>query len=73
MSDAYWSIDADIVVRRLGSARQGLTTAEATRRLREHGPNQVREHRRLTRMRVLVNQIRNPLLWCWSSRRRHRP
>ncbi|MEO8257308.1 MAG: magnesium-translocating P-type ATPase [Acidobacteriota bacterium] len=63
MSDAYWSIDADIVVRGLGSAEQGLTTAEATRRLREHGPNHVREHRRLTRMRVVVNQIRNPLLW----------
>jgi len=62
-SNSYWSVDADVLVGRLGSAGQGLTTAEAKRRLREHGPNQVREYRRLTRLRVLANQIRNPLLW----------
>ena len=32
------------------------------RRLRAYGPNEVREHQRLTRARVLVNQLRNPLL-----------
>ena len=58
----YWSADADTLVQRLGSTRDGLSAAEAAGRLREYGPNQVREHRRLTRTRVLVNQIRNPLL-----------
>ncbi len=58
----YWSSDAEVLVQQLGATRDGLTAAEATRRLREYGPNQVREHRRLTRTRVLVNQIRNPLL-----------
>ena len=62
-SSSYWSVEADVLVGQLGSARGGLTAAEATRRLREHGPNQVREHRRLTRLQVLANQIRNPLLW----------
>src|SRR6266542_1777368 len=60
--ESYWSADADMLVQQLGSTPDGLTVTEATRRLREYGPNQVREHRRLTRMRVLVNQIRNPLL-----------
>jgi Mg2+-importing ATPase len=58
----YWSADADTLMQRLGSAPDGLSAAEAAGRLREYGPNQVREHRRLTRTRVLVNQIRNPLL-----------
>ena len=62
-SNSYWSVEADVLVGQLGSAREGLTAAEARRRLREHGPNQVREHRRLTRLQVLANQIRNPLLW----------
>jgi Mg2+-importing ATPase len=61
--DSHWSVDAEVLVRRLGSTREGLTAAEATRRLRDYGPNQVREHRRLTRTRVLLNQIRNPLLF----------
>ena len=60
--DTYWEMDADVLVHRLGSTPDGLAAAEAARRLREYGPNQVHEHRRLTRARVLVNQIRNPLL-----------
>ena len=58
----YWSADADMLAQRLDTTRDGVSAAEAARRLRECGPNQVREHRRLTRTRVLMNQIRNPLL-----------
>jgi Mg2+-importing ATPase len=58
----YWSADADTLVQRVGSTHDGLSAAEAARRLREYGPNQVREHGGLTRTRVLVNQIRNPLM-----------
>src|SRR6185503_13584966 len=54
--------DADTLARGFGSTRDGLSAGEAARRLREYGPNQVRVHQRLTRLRVLVNQIRNPLL-----------
>ena len=59
---AYWSADADTLVQQLGSAQDGLSTADAAGRLREYGRNEVREHRRLTRTRVLANQLRNPLL-----------
>ena len=58
----YWSADADTLLQQLGSAQDGLSAAEAAGRLRQYGPNQVREHQRLTRARVLVNQLRNPLL-----------
>ena len=58
----YWNADADALVQRLGTTRDGLSAADAAGRLNEYGPNQVREHGRLTRTRVLVNQIRNPLL-----------
>ena len=59
---AYWSADADTLVQQLGSAQDGLSTADAAGRLREYGRNEVREHRSLTRTRVLANQLRNPLL-----------
>ena len=58
----YWSADTDTLVQRLGSTHDGLSAAEAARRFHDFGPNQVREHRRLTRTRVLMNQIQNPLL-----------
>jgi len=51
-----------MLAQRLDTTRDGVSAAEAARRLRECGPNQVRERRRLTRTRVLMNQIRNPLL-----------
>ena len=58
----YWSADAGTLVQQLGTGRDGLSAADAATRLREYGPNQVREHQRLTRARVLMNQLRNPLL-----------
>jgi Mg2+-importing ATPase len=58
----YWSTDADVLVPRLRSSHDGLSAADAAERLREYGPNQVRERGRLTRPRVLLNQLRNPLL-----------
>ena len=60
--EPYWSAEADILAQRLDTTPDGLSAVEAARRLREWGPNQVREHQRLTRTRVLMNQIRNPLL-----------
>jgi len=58
----YWSIPSDDLVRRLQSGGDGLTSADARRRLREYGPNALRDNRHLSRLRVLVNQVRSPLL-----------
>jgi Mg2+-importing ATPase len=59
---AYWSVDARHVAHRLGSGPQGLTTSEAERRLGEYGPNALRETRPLSRVVVLIRQVRSPLL-----------
>ena len=69
----YWSAEAGTLLRQLGSGADGITADEAARRLREYGPNQVREHPRLTRARVLVNQLRNPLLLVLVFAARRRP
>ena len=58
----YWSVDPGTLVQQLGSAQDGLSAVDAAGRLRTYGPNQVREHQRLTRVSTLVNQLRNPLL-----------
>ena len=59
---AYWSLDAAGIVRRLGSSPEGLSSADAARRLSEYGPNELHEHRTLTRAGVLLRQLRSPLL-----------
>jgi Mg2+-importing ATPase len=59
---AYWSLEAAEIARRLGSDEAGLSSGEAARRLRECGPNTLREQGRLSRITVLWNQLRSPLL-----------
>jgi Mg2+-importing ATPase len=59
---AYWALDVTELARRLESSPEGLSGAEAARRLREHGPNVLRERQRLSRLDVLARQLRSPLL-----------
>jgi magnesium-transporting ATPase (P-type) len=40
----------------------GLSSAEAARRLAEFGRNELRDRRQNSRLRVLWNQLRSPLL-----------
>ncbi|MFN7984223.1 MAG: magnesium-translocating P-type ATPase [Vicinamibacterales bacterium] len=58
----YWAETVGALLGRLGASRQGLTADEAIRRLREFGPNELRESRRLSRLDVALRQIRSPLL-----------
>ena len=58
----WWSLPAEQVMRQLETGAQGLTTAEAERRLARLGPNLIGEHATLSRLAVLWNQLRSPLL-----------
>ena len=51
----------DDVFDRLGSGADGLTDAEAARRMDAIGPNAIRQ-RQVTALGVLLAQLRNPLL-----------
>ena len=59
---AYWALDQAEVIRRLDSSPAGLSPAEAAKRLRDIGPNELRERRQLSRLNVLGRQLRSPLL-----------
>src|SRR4051812_25791506 len=59
----YWALDTDVAFTALHASVAGLSSAEAERRLRQYGPNEVHEQHDLSRWSVLLNQLRNPLLW----------
>jgi magnesium-transporting ATPase (P-type) len=59
---AYWALDAIELARQLSSGADGPSDAEAARRLREDGPNELRDRQRLSRLDVLVRQVCSPLL-----------
>ncbi|MEW6273023.1 MAG: HAD-IC family P-type ATPase, partial [Thermodesulfobacteriota bacterium] len=60
--EPYWASERDVLLRRLGTTADGLSSAAAATRLAIHGPNAVRARPRVTLWRVLVAQLRNPLL-----------
>ena len=60
--DAWWSRDAQDLMRELGASAGGLSQGEAERRLRVHGANTVEDAPGLTAMRLLLRQVANPLV-----------
>lgn len=61
-SAPFWSLPVEQVAALLKVGLSGLTSSETALRLREYGPNELREQQGLTRFGVLWNQLRSPLL-----------
>ena len=59
---AWWSRPPAELTQVLAPGSDGLDEEEAARRLARHGPNVVGEHVALSRLAVLWNQLRSPLL-----------
>ena len=61
--NAWHAIPADEVVARIGSARAGLTAAEAARRLALNGPNRIPAPRRPGQLQRFLAQFNNALVY----------
>ena len=59
---AYWSRPIDEVAREQRTGPAGLQPPEAARRLEEAGPNAVDSEPRFSSLRLLVDQVKSPLI-----------
>src|SRR6185295_11180947 len=57
----FWNLPAPQVLEQLGSAPQGLSTAQAQAALARYGPNTFRSTRRLSGLRLLLKQFQSPI------------
>ena len=57
----FWNIPAAQVLDQLGSAPQGLSTAQAELLLARYGPNAFRATQRLSGLRLLLKQFQSPI------------
>lgn len=58
MQPVVWhSVESEETLRRLESSASGLSTAEALKRLREHGPNTLPEKQRRSLLMILLGQF----------------
>lgn len=58
----FWTVPAEKLVKQLGGSSEGLTTAEARRRLRVYGPNRLRPAKRTDALTLLLAQFKSPLI-----------
>jgi P-type Mg2+ transporter len=59
---AYWSLPADQLFSSLQTTQNGLSSAEAEKRLKEVGPNSLKVTRPVTPVFLFLNQFKNPLI-----------
>jgi Mg2+-importing ATPase len=62
VASEYWTHPARDIALSLGVTLDGLTSAEAARRLASFGSNEIRARPSASRMRVLWRQVRSPLV-----------
>jgi magnesium-transporting ATPase (P-type) len=58
-----WAQTSEEALDLLGTGVQGLASAEASRRLEAHGPNELREERAVSPVAILLRQFRSPLVY----------
>lgn len=59
---AFWVLSAEEVMKQLGTRPEGLTAAEARRRLKEHGSNLLRQKRESNDIVLLLSQFKSPII-----------
>ncbi len=58
----FWSYTTDEILKELGTSREGLSEAEAERRLKEHGPNILHPRKRTDALTILIGQFKSPII-----------
>jgi P-type Mg2+ transporter len=62
VSETYWHTPAEALLEALETSPDGLSEAEAARRLSIYGPNALEERRQATAVGLFLNQFRSPLV-----------
>src|SRR4029078_6433662 len=58
----YWSIPPEQLLTDLGTSPNGLSQADAERRLQEYGPNSIKPGGQTTALGLFLNQFKSPLV-----------
>ena len=61
-SKAWYAEEIESVLDILGTSRKGLGGEEASRRLEEYGPNELKEEKRVTPLELLIGQFKSILV-----------
>jgi len=60
--NVWHALSVEEIFKNLKTSVHGLTIAEAEKRLKEYGPNELEEERRLRKLALLFDQVKSPLV-----------
>lgn len=63
MTGNFWSMDMDVLLGKLDSTGEGLSSEEAQRRLEQSGPNIVEEKSERSALKIFLNQLNSPIMF----------
>jgi Mg2+-importing ATPase len=59
---AFWALTAEVVMKQLGTRPEGLSEAEAQKRLKEYGSNLLRQRKETNDLLLLLSQFKSPII-----------
>ncbi len=59
---AFHALPIDAALQELDTSIEGLSEAEADRRLAEYGPNEIEAKEKVSKLELLLHQVKNPLV-----------
>ena len=60
--NVWHALEVEEIFKRLETSERGLTSAEAEKRLAEYGANELEEEKRVTKLALLLHQLKSPLI-----------
>lgn len=62
-SQNYYNQNQDEVFKRLSTGKKGLSSKEAEKRLKDYGPNKLKEGEKRSILGLLIDQVNNPIIY----------
>jgi Mg2+-importing ATPase len=62
LPSAFWCVSASEMLQQLGTAKEGLSSKEATQRLARYGSNLLRPQKQSSAPTLLLGQFKSPII-----------
>ena len=63
IAKSFWALKTSEVLDLLETTNEGLTEEEVKERLKIFGKNEISEKKRITRLKIFLNQLKSPLIF----------
>ena len=63
MENTYYQKKAEQVLKELGTSTSGLSDSEAKKRLEKYGPNEIKEEKKISPLKIFLSQFKSFIVY----------